>query len=273
MRLPRLRQLMTMMSGGGAVVPAIPAVTFTCTTTGAQTLTLNRLTAAAGKTVTVSWGDGSSNTYGTETTSRTHAYAGAGVWTVTVTDARDIVGIDLRDTKISAFDTADLANSAITYFLVSAISASTIDTSDMAGWTPAYWLCYSMPAGGTYTIDTSDMASWTPAYWSCNSMPAGSVTIGAGSFNGWKSATSILINDNGLLQAAVDAALSSLWTMFASRTATGGTINIGGTNAAPSGTFQADATPEDGKEFAYELLNDTGNVNPTKKWATVTFTV
>ena len=129
----------------------------------------------------------------------------------------------------------------------------------------ATWYCYSMPAGGTYTIDSADMAAWQPSYWHCYSMPVGAVTISAASdFAGWVSTTTIRANDNGLLQAAVDKILSGCWSAFATRTATGGTINVGGTNAAPSGVLQAANPPTTGKEFAYEFANDSKISTPRK---------
>jgi len=80
----------------------------------------------------------------------------------------------------------------------------------------------------------------------------------------------------GLNQATVDAILWSLYQATLSRTATGGEINLGGTNAAPSGTFQAaSACPvsaaTDGKEVAWELLNDDCG-DGFNVWATVTIT-
>ena len=79
---------------------------------------------------------------------------------------------------------------------------------------------------------------------------------------------------NSLTQAAVNAALWGFYQGTTTRTATGGTINVGGTNAAPSGTFQAPAscpvtvaTP--GKEVAHALLND-GCAVGFNKWTTVT---
>jgi hypothetical protein len=88
--------------------------------------------------------------------------------------------------------------------------------------------------------------------------------------------TEYRIDSNGLNQATVDSILWRIYQNSGSRTATGGTINVGGSNAAPSGTFQAAAscpvtssTP--GKEVAHELLND-GCAVGFNKWATVTFT-
>lgn len=81
----------------------------------------------------------------------------------------------------------------------------------------------------------------------------------------------------GLDQPAVDSILYSLYLAASTpRTETGGTINLGGTNAAPSGTYQAasacpvtEATP--GAEIAHELLNDGCSVG-FPKWSTVTIT-
>ena len=72
----------------------------TATTTGAQTLTITGLTVATDKSVVVNWGDGNSNTY-TGAGARTHNYAGAGTWTVSIANRRDITLLDLQDTKIS----------------------------------------------------------------------------------------------------------------------------------------------------------------------------
>jgi hypothetical protein len=80
------------------------------------------------------------------------------------------------------------------------------------------------------------------------------------------------MDGNALLQAQVDQILADFYAGFAARTATDGSINVSGNNAAPSGTLQAACPPTTGKEYAYELTNDSCNVNPTKKWATVTIT-
>ena len=137
-----------------------------------------------------------------------------------------------------------------------------------------------MPAG-PYNIDSADMVAWTPATLWLYSMPAGTYTFAAVCMANWISATNIYVHslpDGGvpLTQADVDAILLDIYGSLATRTAVNGAIIISGTNAAPSGVFQAAAAcPVDGatpgKEIAHELLNDTcatgGNV-----WATVTFT-
>ena len=111
-----------------------------------------------------------------------------------------------------------------------------------------------------------------------NEMPSSYTIISGGGWANWVSTTSFRIQDNGLSQATVDAALWELYQAATARTVGGGTLLIGGTNAAPSGTFQAasscpvtSSTP--GKEVAHELLNNgCGNIPSGRVWATVTFT-
>ncbi len=153
-------------------------------------------------------------------------------------------------------------------------STVTINSADMAAWRPTVWYCYSLPAGSTVTINSADMAAWRPTVWHCYSLPAGStVTVAAIDFAGWTSPTNFRIDGNALTQAKVDAVLEGFYGAFASRTVSNGTINVGGTNAAPSGTYQAMCPPTSGKERAYELVNDSCGINPTKKWLTVTITL
>jgi hypothetical protein len=286
-----------------------PALHLTATTTGAgETVTIHRVTPATGTTLTIIWGDGTTTSVaaGVEA-AQAHVYAAAGTYAIRVENARNIVQINLHDSKLSGFNSADLAGSAITYFscyTLGAAAASRVTTADMASWTPEYWRLSSMPAGGTYsidsadmaswtptdwwlssmpagtyTVDSADMASWTPTYWYLYSMPAGTLTVtAAANFNGWIRPSEFRFDNLTLNQTQVDAILWGLYGAFAGKTSTGGTLNLGGSgdtaNAAPSGTFQAaSACPvsvaTDGKEVAYELLNDTCGVS-TKHWATVT---
>lgn len=250
-------------------------LTLTATTTGAATVTITRLKMSV--PTVISWGDGATTAHpaGIET-AITHNYAGAGTWSIRVPRAEAITMLRLEDARLGGLDTAQLRGSRLTYFYVTAITGSTINSADMVTWRPNYWFMYSLPAGGTYTIDTAHMVAWRPIYLWMYSLPAGSYTFAAACMRYWTTATLIYLNDLGLLQPAVNAILYDIWAGFATRTGTGGTINVGGTNAAPSGTFQAAtfcpvtvATP--GKEIAHELLNDTCNVS-SKHWGTVTIT-
>jgi hypothetical protein len=97
------------MPSGKSVALGVPGnqlgnlryLTLTCTTTGAETLTIQGLTIATGKTARVDWGDGQSNTYTAGAGTRTHAYAGAGAYTVRISNPENITLLDLRDAKLS----------------------------------------------------------------------------------------------------------------------------------------------------------------------------
>ena len=225
--------------------------TWTVTTTGAATHTITALTVS--RQITVDWGDGSTSDY-TGSGARTHNYAGAGTWTVTIADPLAVTALTLSDNKVT-LNSADIAPMAnMVTFNASTLKAGTFDSADVAAWSPGTFVLYSMPVG-TYTI-----------------------VITANGFAAWSTGLNdFQMQGNSLTQAQVDAIL---WDLYQAakvpRTATGGTINVGGTNAAPSGTFQAaSACPvtssTDGKEIAHELLND-GCAVGFNKWTTVTIT-
>jgi len=270
----------------------------TATTTGAQTLTIESMTVITGETVTVNWGDGNSDIY-TGTGARTHNYAGAGVYTVSITPPTAISKLYLSDNKITLnsaniksavnitdfkannlkggkFDSADVSAWRPTYFRLYSMPAGyagTFNSADVSAWRPTYFYLYSMPAGYAGTFNSADVSAWRPTYFTLYSMPAGyTITTTSGGFSGWISTTNFRMDNNSLSQPKVDQILSDFWTGFSTRTASGGTINVGGTNSAPSGTLQAANPPDEGKEFAYELVYDSQNINPTKKWTTVTIT-
>jgi hypothetical protein len=382
-----------------ATKAAPPTFKFYCTTTGAQTLTLEALTVSSA--VTVDWGDSSSDVY-TGAGARTHAYAGAGTWTVQITPPTAITAITLSDNKITmnsadiktainittctfaslkagtfnssdvsawrptdfrlssmpagyagTFNSADVSAwrpttfyhhtmptgyagtfnssdvsawrpSAFRLYIMPAGYAGTFNSSDVSAWRPTYFYFYSMPTGyaGTFnssevsawrpayfylssmpagyagTFDSSDVSAWRPIYFYLSSMPAGYagtfnssdvsawrpgdfrlysmptayvITITAAGFAGWITIYSFNMQSNSLLQAAVDQILADFWAGYPTRTATAGAINVSG-NASPSGVYQAANPPTTGKEYAYELKNDSTNKNPTKKWTTITYT-
>ena len=292
---------MIRLGGGGIQIsgPSGPRpATFTATTTGAQTLTLNSF--GVSRETVVDWGDGSSSSY-TGTALRTHAYAGAGTWTVTIADPLAVTELDVRDNKItlSSANVATLTNVAT--FIAIALKAGTFNSVDVSAWRPTTFYLYSMPAGyaGTFnsvdvsawrpttfylssmpagyagTFNSVDVSAWRPTDFGLSSMPAGYVVTAGGGFAGWTTVSAFQMQGNALAQATVDAILWELYQATATpRTATGGTINVGGSNAAPSGTFQAPAscpvtvaTP--GKEVGHALLND-GCAVGFNRWTTVT---
>ena len=132
-----------------------------------------------------------------------------------------------------------------------------------------------MPAGYTGTFDSADISAWRPTIFLLYSMPSGYAITAGGGFANWTTTTTFNMQSSALPQATVNAILWELYQASAApRTASGGTISLVG-NDAPSGTFQAVASPPvsaatPGKEIAYELLNDS--LGLFNNWATVAVT-
>jgi len=178
-------------------------------------------------------------------------------------------------------DSADMVAWRPTSWFLYSMSAGnyTIDSADMAAWRPSDWRLYSMPAG-TYTIDSADMTAWRPTSWWLHSIAGGGAawTLTAADFAGWTDCTNLQIQNNALLSTQVNAILYGMYQAALARTVNGGTLNVGGTNAAPSGVYQpaascpvGAATP--GKEVAHELKNDGCDaIADGKTWSTVDFT-
>jgi len=365
----------------------------TATTTGAQTVTIQRLTPTGGNVV-INWGDGSVQTIADGYAGTiTHNYAGAGTWPITVSRPRIITHLDLRDSKLGGLNTAELRNSVLVYFLVTAITESTIRSADMVNWRPTNWQLYSMPAGtyvinsadmvdwrpqiwylysmpagtyvinsadmvnwrpavwylysmpagtyvinsadmvdwrpqhwrlysiptgtyvinsadmvnwrptywylysipagtyvinsadmvdwrptiwrlssmpaGTYVINSADIVNWRPAIWRLYSMPAGTYTFAASCMRNWASVQEIQLQDLGLSQAVVDTIVNDIWNGKPTYTYATPSLNIGGTNADPSGVYQANCPPTSGLEQVYDLVN--GNCTPSGPEWSVTY--
>jgi hypothetical protein len=299
----------------GAAVADV--ATYTVTTAGAHTHTINELTVATGETVLVDWGDGSDNSYSGSGT-RTHDYAGAGAYEVTIrnfdyvtnlqivhqfsTVSGDLSGwvlpsgmtqlrlhnnnsfsgdlsgwvlpssmVDLRLNNNSF--SGDLSGWVLPSSMVDLYLHNNSFSGDLSGWV----LPSSMAQLYLFTNSFSgDLSSWVlPSgmrllYLINNSFSNGPALPASSSLTQYR------IEGNGLNQTTVNSILWRIYQNSDTRTATGGTINVGGSNAAPSGTFQAAAscpvtssTP--GKEVAWELLNDSCLVG-FNKWTTVTFT-
>jgi len=168
-----------------------------------------------------------------------------------------------------SIDSADMVGWTPTTWHLYSMPAGTysIDSADMVGWTPTYWHLYSMPAG-TYSIDSADMAGWTPTYWRLYSMPAAgsSYTFGAAIMRNWTSAASIACQDLALLVGVVDAILLDIYTGRAGYTNAAPVLNVGGSNAAPSGVYQDAAPPTTGLEYKYKLVVDP-DAEGFNKWA------
>ena len=274
-----------------------PFASIVVTTVGAATLTIASLTVSA--STIVDWGDGSSDTY-TGAGARTHNYAGTGTWTVKFFTPENITAFTCSDNKVTlnSVDVKLMVN--VTSFIIYTLKAGTFNSVDVSAWRPTLFRMYAMPTGYAGIFNSTDVSAWRPSDFYLYSMPAGyagtfntshisawrpssirmysmpvatfTFVITAGGLAGWISTTEFSAYGNSLNETQVDQILADFWAGFATRTAANGTISIGTTNAAPSGTYQAANPPTTGLEYRYELLNDSQNINPTKKWATVTVT-
>ena len=131
-----------------------------------------------------------------------------------------------------------------------------------------------MPSGYSGTFDSADVSAWRPSEFRLFSMPSGySFTLAAADFSAWTSTANLQMQGNALTQAQVDAVLLGLYTAAQSRTVTGGSMNLSGSNAAPSGVYAAECPPTTGKAAAYELLTDScGVIDPSETWTSITVT-
>ena len=250
---------------------------YTVTTTGAETHTIASL--GVSSETTIYWGDGASDAY-TGTAARTHDYAAAGTWRVRISHPLFVTEFNMSDSKVTLNSNKLTGMSNMTTFTATGVKAGTFDSADVSAWRPTTFQLYSMPAGYAGTFDSADVSAWRPTTFRLHSMPIATYTIAitVNGFAAWSTGlTDFQMQDNSLNETQVDAILWDLYQAASvPRTASAGTINVGGTNAAPSGVYQACAscpvtvaTP--GKEIAHELINDGCTVG-FNTWTTVTTT-
>lgn len=141
-------------------------------------------------------------------------------------------------------------------------------TGDLSGW--------SLPSSMTYLTlaqcgTTGSTSGWTlPAGMAYFDVSATTMTGTPALAAGTHAMDYYNVQNCGLSQANVDAIISSIYARRANFGSTSPELLIGGTNAAPSGTYQASATPTTGKEMIYALANDP-NAEGFKKWS-ITYT-
>jgi hypothetical protein len=101
-----------------------------------------------------------------------------------------------------------------------------------------------------------DLSSWSlPASLGRLDLEGNSIDAGP-PLTGATSLYQLKLAGNGLSQAAVDAVAESIYDNRASFTAGAPSATLGGSNAAPSGTYQDGDPPTTGKEYIYEVEND-----------------
>lgn len=139
---------------------------------------------------------------------------------------------------------------------------------DISGWTlpVTFLLLVVLEATGL----TGDISSWTISanmqilYLTTTSLEGAPIMTSAVKLRDFR------YHNCALPQATVDAILLSVYNRRAAFTFPAPKLNVGGTNAAPSGIYQDGDPPTTGKEYIYELVNDpeTEGFNP---W-TITYT-
>ena len=246
---------------------SVAQFTLTCTTTGAgQTLTLQGLTVASGKTVRVDWGDGTYNDY-TGGGARTHVYDVAGAYSVCMSKSVDITALDLRDTKLSG--TISATNPMPT-------GLTSLALNSLSGLTWTVGASAPMPASLT-TLSLNSLSGLTWIITTGNQWPTGATAmtvIGcpAVTVTTWTNNSIRTIQaENAYSQANVNAFLYAILANKANFTyATPALDLLGGSNAAPSGTYQAADPVTSGKEAAYALVNGNGSYAAGPEWTVQT---
>ena len=248
-----------------------PPFTFTVTTTGAQSVTIKRMTPR--RNTWVDWGDGSAIAAVSAgyTGTLTHAYAGAGTWNVRY-GTRDITYLDWRDAKLGGLNTNQLRRARFeTFYLENLPSASiTLDSADMASWGVSYqFLLYILPSTGI-TLDTADMVGWGLSNaLILYAIPSATITLDGTDMLAWNSPDEIRINNCGLSSAAVTQAILGAWGLRNLMAHSTPVLNIGGaSNAVPGGAYADEDPPSTDLGYIYELVNDPESEG-FYKWAVV----
>jgi hypothetical protein len=178
------------------------------------------------------------------------------------------------------FNSSDVSAWRPSYFWFYSMPAGyggTFNSSDVSAWRPSYFRLYSMPAGYGGTFSSSDATAWNPTHFYLHTMATNfTFTHSAGGFTNFLATTVFQMQSMGMSTSTVDAVLWDLYRASkAPRTGSAGSIDVGGSNSDPSGTYQAasscpvtGSTP--GKEIAYELKND-GCGAGFNKWTTVSY--
>jgi len=131
-------------------------------------------------------------------------------------------------------------------------------------------LYLNLPVIGTYTFDSAHVvASTTITNITVVLHATNTFSVAQADWAGFPACNTIRV-EAALTQTEVNDILLGLYAGFATKTVTGGTIDLlGQSNAAPSGVLQAQCPPTTGYEAAYELVNDSCGVS-TKHWVSVT---
>jgi hypothetical protein len=151
-----------------------------------ETITLAMMTVIS--PTRISWGDGTSQILTANSTAAvTHVYASAGTYPILVENARKITKIQLDSAKLGGMNTSDLRYSQITYFYVTLITGSAVNSRDMSAWRPTTFYLSSMGANYLGTFNSADVSAWRPTTFYLYSMGANYLgTFNSADVSAWR---------------------------------------------------------------------------------------
>lgn len=167
------------------------------------------------------------------------------------------------------FNSVDISNWSPSDFRIVSLKGH-FNSSDISSWNPIIFQLEKMRDGTTGTFDTGDISSFSLLeYFELENNLGINIIVSADSFSSIYNISGIRMANNYLSRTQIDQILSDVWDAYPLRTQTGGIIQLNGNNSSPGGIFQAANPPDTGREYAYELLNDSEAINSGYEWNTI----
>jgi hypothetical protein len=148
--------------------------------------------------------------------------------------------------------TGDIADIAVLASLVALYLYSTGVAGDIADIAALTLMEYLQIQNTGVSGSIADIAALTSLIY----LHAYDSSVSGGNINAQVAMWNCRVDELGWNAATVDAWLLGMYTNRASYTHATPALNIGGTNAAPSGVYQYAAVPSTGNEYRYKLAND-----------------
>lgn len=262
------RMVPVLFGGGGGKAP-LRYQYQVATTAPAQTTTPKYTFGAGAPAALVDWGDGSARTAVVSGVELSHAYAAAGTYTVTlVMDQQEVylTGIDIgSDRAVGDLWAENIDRFAeITDFRMYANTGLTGIIS-LANFPRK--ITY-LNLRNTQVATTGSLADLPPTLLQIYLHATQSVITGGDMPIAATGIRDIRVDGNGWSQAQVDSIIDRIYQDRMLFTYAAPIMNIGGTNATPSGVYQDATPPTTGKEMIYKLVNDPDGEG-FNKWAIV----